>query len=91
MAVSSWLTLKPSSLRSVMGPMVSALMVMLTTPAGTAALVVTMMKSCLPRFVVNGALGSLNAKEAAGAKHHPPEPHNLSEDTPWLTCWREKC
>ena len=63
--------------------MVSEEMVIVTTPAGTGALVVMMMKSCLPRFVVRGDLGVLNAKEAAGEMHQPPVPHaNLSVDTP---------
>ena len=63
--------------------MVSEEMVIVTTPAGTRALVVMMMKSCLPRLVVRGDLGVLNVKEAAGEMHQLPVPHaNLSDDTP---------
>ena len=63
--------------------MVSEEMVIVTTPAGTRALVVMMMKSCLPRLVVSGDIGVLKAKDAAGEMHQPPDPHtNLSEDTP---------
>ncbi len=75
-------TLKPSSLRSVIGPMVSPLMVRTTAPAGISILVVMMMKSCLPRFVVRGDMRSLNAKEEAGARHQLLVLHSLSEGAP---------
>ena len=78
--------MKPCSLRSVIGPIVNPLMVTMTGPAGTAVFVVMMMKSCLPRLVVSGTLTSLNAKEAAGAKHQVPVVHSLSEAALWSTC-----
>jgi hypothetical protein len=86
MAVSSWLTLKPSSLRSIIWPIVIPKIVMVTLPAGITDLVVMMIKSCFPRFVVMGALGLLKANETAGWRHQPPEPQiNFSGEEPWIT------